>query len=385
MLSKYDYINHITDSLLIASICPVDEFFGVVEYFWGMSNGVAKCNTELQFLHTQKESISYLMSLAAWDVNVAINSSRSESKSDSSSVSDGWNQGTENSHSGSYSDSKGASFSRNDSRSDSFTESTTNSRTEQVQTQHQRSDNETISEGLSGTQGASMGMSRSDSNSRSDSESITGQGDGGRRKGCSYSYNHSNTFGLAAGIPPIPFVGGVSIGRTATRTAGDNWSCEDSTDETIDDSTGTNENHSRAVGQNTSQSRTSNWAYTNALNDTEQWQQQVQQATTETRGQADSDSHGEGESQSQSKSNSRGSSMSASSTQAHSENKSDSRSISTGNSSGYSKKNNQRFQHLKVLYDQTVRMIALKTEMLLKGDTLPLIMNNSVEAVYCEC
>lgn len=331
----------------------------VVKVLWRAYAPLSQCDIELNYLLTRQQLLFLLMGCAAQEVDTSLRFSEETKGNRVRGYLDGWRQSQNTGHSVSYADSIGQrryadlSTSEQSSAQDSRTWTRSNSRSDG------RMDDTGLGRGHVTADSNTVSTGNSEATTRSDSEGVaTSNGD---THGCSYTFNQSRR-GASAGTVVL-----ASFGRTASRSSVDRWERRTSHSVSDSESTSDSEQHAFSVNTTDGQSIRSSGSFFNANVNAYDRATAISKSESHGQGSLDSEAHAEGEGTSVSNAKSSGNSAGQSTALSHQE----SERISESNSSGYTTADtiakNQRFQHLKDLYDNVTDLIAWKRKVLKRG------------------
>lgn len=353
-LTEADYINYIVTSLQLAETCADEDFPAQVDLLWGIVGPLSACDVELRYLLTRLQAIKLLMGCYARQIDTRTSRSESHSRSTATSRADGWSQATSQMASVGFSDAVGEnrfrdlSVGSSDSGSDSADWSQSRSR------------------GASRFDDTGSGAGRSDSSARRTSRSRrfsnetsrtdTNSQHTGTRGGCNYSFSQSATNGVGINI----LVAGGS--RTGTKSTSDTWIQDASASNDIAFSSTDALRTSQARATSNARSQRTSSSYFNALSDGFDWSTSQSHGESHSTSSRDAAAHADGLGTGNQQSKDRSEMTSRADNVSHDESASRSDATRTGFSVMDDAKAHQRFEHLRMLYDNTQMLISIKRE-----------------------
>ena len=353
-MSDSDYIRYIVSSLQLAETCADDAFPAQVELLWSVVGPLSACDLELRYLLTRLQAIKLLMGCYARQIDTRTGRTERHSRSTATSRADGWSQATSQMASVGFSDAVGENRFRDlavgssDAASDSANWSQSRARG--------ASRFDDVGSGASQADSSATRTARSRRFSNETSRTDTSSSHTGRRGGCNYTFSQSATKGHGINV----LVAGGS--RTGTKSTSDTW---------IQDSSQANDiATSRTDALRTSQARSTSNArslrtsssYFNALADGFDWTTSQSHGEAHSAAARDAAAHAHGLGTGNQQSKDRSEMTSRGDNQAHDESASRSDATRTGFSIMDDAKAHQRFEHLRMLYDNTQMLIDIKRE-----------------------
>ncbi len=353
-MTPQDYIRYIVSSLQLAETCDNEDFPAQVAALWGIVGPMSGCDMELRYLLARLQAIKLLMGCYARQIDTRLSRAERHSRSSSTSRSDGWSQATSQMASVGFSDAVGENRYRDlavgsaDSASDSADWSQSRGRG------GSRFDD--IGSGAGQADSTASRTSRSRRFSNETSRTDTNSSHTGRRGGCNYTFSQSATDGIGINI----LVAGAS--RTGTKSTSDTWIQDASQSSDIATSSTDSLRTSQARSTSSARSQRTSSSYFNALADGFDWTTAQSHGEAHSTSARDASAHAHGLGTGNQQSKDRSEMTSRADNAAHDESSSRSNSTSTGFSVMDDAKAHQRFEHLRMLYDNTQALIDLKRE-----------------------
>lgn len=353
-MTEQDYIAYIVTSLQLAETCANDDFPEQVELLWGIVGPLSACDVELRYLLTRLQAIKLLMGCYARQIDARTSRSEHHSRSSATSEADGWSRATSQMASVGFSDAIGEnrfrdlSVGSSDSGSDSSDWSQSRSRGAS------RFDDTGSGAGQADSDATRTARSRRFSNETSRTDSSSSHS--GRRGGCNYSFSQRATRGT--GVNALVIAGS----RSGTKSTSDTWIQDSSASQDIATSATDALRTSQLRSNSNARSQRTSSSYFNALADGHDWSTSQSHGESHSTSFRDAAAHADGLGTSNQQSKDRSEMTSRGDNAAHDESASRSDATRTGFSVMDDAKAHQRFEHLRMLYDNTQMLIDIKRE-----------------------
>lgn len=351
-MTDTDYIGYIVSSLQLAETCMDEEFPARVALLWGMMGPLSACDPELRYLLTRLQAIKLLMGCYARQIDRRDSYAERHSRSDDTSRSDGYSQATSTMSSVGFSDAVGANRYRDIANGYSY--NAVDSHDWAQARNRGGSSFDDIGSGRSRTDAAGIGRSRDHragyDHTRSDAANLHD----GARHGCNYSFTQNRTMGTGLTIVVA------SGSYTGTKHTSDTW-VEDTT-RSADNAESRTDGYrvSKARGSNYSRSQRTSSSYFNALADGHDWSSSQSHGESHSTTIRDAAAHADGLGTSNQQAKDKSEMASRGDNIAHDESHAKSYAVRTSYAIMDDAKAHQRFEHLRMLYDNTQALIDIK-------------------------
>ena len=344
MITYLQYKTYIQTVMTAADqYCPSD-IGPIIALYWNLSKLQSTCDQHLQYLLTCREMIKYLMGCKVWEVDQVTSRSGSDMGSTTERRQDGWSQAQSTGQSTSFRDAIGQS------RYNDFNDAAMDA----ASSRNAQSQSHDESSACMQDIGHGESLEETKGERRSDTERFVGRqsqaqnkDDGeGFRSSCNYQYTGSKTKGASYGFSLWQ---GGSTGQKSTWTA---YSSDSTHNLEKVRNASFRETQEDSSQQSTSKTERQSSSYFNSHIDDGSSSSTAAHSEDHASGHRDSSSHAEGlgQSASEAKAGSENSNQGTSQSHSDGEEHRERHSSSFGVMDGL--KLHQRFEHLKMLYDQ---------------------------------